>query len=86
MPGRLLLEQSSEDAKVYWICSLAGTVGLFPLLFTLRDEITELLLTLTYTVISAVWLNLKFNWKDQIIISIVVLSAIGYFLLPVMLP
>lgn len=79
----MLLEQSSADAKVFWICSLSGTVGLFPLLFTPRDEITELILTLTYFVMSAVWLKLQFSWIDRFVILLITLSAVGYFLLPI---
>lgn len=73
----LLIPRSAEDAKIFWLASLSGTVGLFPLLFTLRDEITEFLLTGSYLWISwqlldeqfgAAW-RAAFGWIEKSVIG-----------------
>ena len=73
----LLIPRSAEDAKIFWLANLSGTVGLFPLLFTLRDEITEFLLTGSYLWISwqlldeqfgAAW-RAAFGWIEKSVIG-----------------
>ena len=81
----LLIPRSAEDAKIFWLASLSGTVGLFPLLFTLRDEITEFLLTASYLWISWSQLHAQFGaawlaavrWIDVAVIA-GILGAVGF--------
>ena len=81
----LLLPRSAEDAKIFWLASLSGTVGLFPLLFTLRDEITEFLLTASYLWISWSLLRAQFGaaWSaafGRIDVAVIagILGAVGF--------
>ena len=91
----LLISRSAEDAKLFWLLSITGTVGLFPLLFTARDEITEILLTLSYLVVS--WWLLKdlygeewrsvFRLADKSIVLLVgVAFVLAYCVFPAVLP
>ena len=91
----LLISRSAEDATLFWLLSITGTVGLFPLLFTVRDEITEILLTLSYLVVS--WWLLKdlygeewrsvFRLADKSIVLLVgVAFALAYCVFPAVLP
>ena len=81
----LLAPRSAEDAKLFWLASLSGTVGLFPLLFTPRDELTEFLLAGSYLWIGwallrerfgAAWRS-AFRWTDWAAIA-TVLSAVAF--------
>ena len=57
MTRRLLAGESARDARIFWLLSLSGSVGLFPLLFTPRDVVTEVMLTGVYGVLS--WQGLE---------------------------
>ena len=76
----LMIPVSITDSKIFFLLSLSGTVGLFPLLFTPRDMITEILLTMTYLIFCYWSLNRlsnkefekSFSWMDKWMIGLVV--------------
>ena len=76
----LMIPVSITDSKIFFLLSLSGTMGLFPLLFTPRDMITEILLTMTYLIFCYWNLNRlsnkefekSFSWMDKWMIGLVV--------------
>ena len=80
-----------RDARIYWLLSLSGTIGLFPLLFTPRDVLTEVLLTATYTVLLTKAMQYfvegwTLTWMDWMAAGMAVMSAVMYCLCPLLLP
>lgn len=90
----MLVPLSMEDAKLFFLLSLSGTVGLFPLLFTARDVITEFLLSIVYFVLAWNALNYSsngsfvdsFRLMDWIVIGLILLAcAFAYGFCPIFL-
>lgn len=84
--NRLLVNESKRDAKVFWLLSLAGTVGLFPLLFTPRDVIAELLLTGVYGLLSFQRLELALSPLDGVALVLLAAGVFAYCACPLLLP
>lgn len=88
---RLLATRSTRDARIFWLLSLSGTVGLFPLLFDPRSILTEVFLTATYTVMitygmQQVMGGWRLTWADCIAAMMVGLGAGMYCFCPIVLP
>ena len=88
----LMIPVSITDSKIFFLLSLSGTVGLFPLLFTPRDLITEILLTMTYLIFCYWSLNRlsnkefekSFSWMDKWMIGLVVSGCcFAYIISPI---
>ena len=80
------MNESRRDAKIFWLLSLSGTVGLFPLLFTPRDVISEVLLTGVYALLSFQRLELALNPLDTIAVVLLAASVFAYCACPLLLP
>lgn len=79
----MLIPTSVIDCKIFFLLSLSGTIGLFPLLFTTRDIITEFALSITYFVIcwyvfdrfsQSAFTN-SFSLMDKAIILLLILAC-----------
>ena len=91
----LLIPNSVQDAKIFLLLTISGTIGLFPLLFTSRDIITETMLCFSYVIVAWYSLNHYYNGELNKIMtvldySILIVMAIAwccaYLVLPWILP
>ncbi|KAK8830264.1 hypothetical protein WA577_005952 [Blastocystis sp. JDR] len=91
----LLIPNSVQDAKIFMLLTVSGTLGLFPLLFTPRDIITETLLFFSY--VMAAWYLLDRCYSGELkremsVLDCCVLAEMGiawccaYLVLPWILP
>lgn len=86
MASRLLAGESARDARVFWLLSLSGSVGLFPLLFTPRDVVTEVLLTGVYGVLAWQGLGLVLRPLDWLAVMVLGVSVVAYCACPLLVP
>ena len=86
MTRRLLAGESARDARIFWLLSLSGSVGLFPLLFTPRDVVTEVMLTGVYGVLSGQGLELALRPLDWLAVMVLGGSVIAYCVGPLLVP
>lgn len=86
MTRRLLAGESARDARIFWLLSLSGSVGLFPLLFTPRDVVTEVMLTGVYGVLSWQGLELALRPLDWLAVMVLGGSVVTYCLCPLLVP
>ncbi|KAK8799926.1 hypothetical protein WA588_002747 [Blastocystis sp. NMH] len=82
----LLAGESARDARIFWLLSLSGSVGLFPLLFTPRDVVTEVMLTGVYGVLSWQGLELALRPLDWLAVMVLGGSVIAYCVGPLLVP
>ena len=71
---------------IFWLLSLSGSVGLFPLLFTPRDVVTEVMLTGVYGVLSWQGLELALRPLDWLAVMVLGGSVIAYCVGPLLVP
>ena len=91
----LLIPTSVQDAKIFVLLTVSGTLGLFPLLFTPRDVITETLLSLSYVAVAWYSLNKQYHGElqrrmtvvDYLVLGLMCVSwCCAYLFFPCLLP
>ena len=82
----MLASESARDARVFWLLSLSGSVGLFPLLFTPRDVLTEVMLTGVYGVLSWQGLGVDLRPLDWLAVAMLAGSVVAYCACPLLVP